>query len=349
MTTPRIAEVRALVAAAGLAPSMHNAQPWIFRFDPGSGVLDLRADPARAMPATDPEGRGLRIGCGAALFTLRVAAAHTGWRAVWEPLPEPGDPELLARVRLGGVAKVPSAGRTTPLSQHPLGAAGRPEASLGRLFPFIALRHTSREPFSELEVPEAVRRSLAAAARAEGAEIVFPGPWHTDALLELVEDAEREQRSDRRARADVARWTRLTDADAPAAVDGIPRYALGPSRWYGRAPVRDFAADAPVPGRPGAGFEQTPQLALLGTGGDTPRDWLTAGQALGRVLLEATAHGLATSLTSQALEWEDLRRFVRDPMSSMAAVHMVLRLGYGPPGRPTPRRPVDAVFTLAGA
>lgn len=52
------------------------------------------------------------------------------------------------------------------------------------------------------------------------------------------------------------------------------------------------------------------------------------------------------SFVTQALEWHDLRWPLRDPTSAMAHVHMVLRLGYGPRGRQTPRRPVRDVLDI---
>ena len=44
-----------LIASAGRAPSLHNSQPWRFRLD--GDVLELRADPQRAMRVSDPEAR----------------------------------------------------------------------------------------------------------------------------------------------------------------------------------------------------------------------------------------------------------------------------------------------------
>jgi hypothetical protein len=64
-----------LVAAATMAPSRHNSQPWRFRFDPASQTIGLYADPERMLRVSDPAGRGLHIACGAALFNLRLAAA----------------------------------------------------------------------------------------------------------------------------------------------------------------------------------------------------------------------------------------------------------------------------------
>ena len=68
--------VAELVAAATLAPSMHNTQPWRFRFDPAGETISLYADPARMLPVADPDGRSLHISCGAALFNLRLGASH---------------------------------------------------------------------------------------------------------------------------------------------------------------------------------------------------------------------------------------------------------------------------------
>src|SRR5690349_14796057 len=92
----------ALVEAATAAPSMHNAQPWRFRFLPAEGALHLRADPSRRMPRADPDDRGLHLGCGAALCNLRAAAAHAGREAIVSLLPDPQDRELLATVLLTG-------------------------------------------------------------------------------------------------------------------------------------------------------------------------------------------------------------------------------------------------------
>ena len=39
-----------LVAAATMAPSMHNTQPWRFRYEPASETISLSADPARMLP-----------------------------------------------------------------------------------------------------------------------------------------------------------------------------------------------------------------------------------------------------------------------------------------------------------
>ncbi|MET7451945.1 nitroreductase [Streptomyces sp. NPDC005574] len=314
-----------LVEDATAAPSMHNAQPWRFRLLPADGTFLVYADLGRAMPRADPTTRALHLGCAAALFNLRVAAAHAGWEPDTALLPDSADPRLLAVVRLVGPVL--------------------PGSDLAPLYPAIHRRSTSRHPFTDEEIPRPVKDTLCAAALREGAQLTFPDAWHVRTLLELADDAEGRGAADSAAAEELEHWTRTGPA-ARTAGDGVPEDAFGPRRRDGRAPVRDFAGRRPVAGREAAVFENAPQLAVLGTTEDQPRDWLLAGQAMERVLLQATLDGLATSLTSHALEWPELRWTVRDPRSATGYVQMVLRLGYGPAGSGTPRRPVHEVIDV---
>ncbi|MFF9773922.1 Acg family FMN-binding oxidoreductase [Streptomyces sp. NPDC013978] len=329
MASPQLDEktVTGLVADAAAAPSMHNAQPWRFRYLTGERLLTLRADSQRAMPRSDPDNRALHIGCGAALFNLRVTAAHANLLPETRLLPEPQDPLLLAAVHLAEESR------------------GRPDEDLARLHPAIRERHTSRHPFAEKDVPEDVRTTLQGAAEREGAVLLFAGPWHAETVLDLIRDAESRDTLDPEASEDLVRWTRL-GPEADTAVDGVPEYAFGPRKRGGKAPVRDFAGRRRVADRGTTTFEHAPHLALLSTPGDGPADWLRAGQALERVLLEATLADLATSLTSHALEDRALRMLARDPASGVGQVQMVLRLGYGPRGPATPRRPVQDILEI---
>ena len=318
--------VVALVDDATTAPSMHNAQPWRFRYLRGDRLFEVHADFGRALPHADPDARALHIGCGAALLNLRVAVAHAGWRPVTRLLPDPDDPSLLATV-------------------HPADSDGGP-SDLAALHPAIRRRHTSRRPYAETPIPAALRSALAYAARREGALLDFPGPWHLRWVLELFEEAEARNRTDRGEEEDLERWARA-DPAAGSPEDGIPEDAFGPRRRDGRAPVRDFAGTRRVPGRQAADFERFPQLALLSTLRDHPEDWLRAGQAMERVLLLATSEGLVGSPLTQAVEWPDLRWPLRDPVTGKGQVQTVLRLGYGPPGPQTPRRPPREVLDIA--
>nr|WP_234389129.1 nitroreductase family protein [Streptomyces sp. AS58] len=315
-----------LTRDAAAAPSMHNAQPWRFRYVQHRCTFELRADLERTMSYSDPDTRGLHLGCGAALLNLRVAVVHGGWRPEMRLLPDPTDRTLLADVRL-----------TSP---------GSDEADLGTLYPSIHQRHSSRYPFEERKIPDSVRQTLCEAARIEGAVLSFPTSWHLAEVLDLVQEAEARNITDRGSDQDLARWTRLDMPFVDTSGDGVPQYAFGPRRRGGRAPLRDFAGPRQVPGRDVAEFERSPQLALVGTIHDRPDDWLRAGQAMERVLLLATREGLATAFATQALEWTDLRWPLRDPMNGKGFTQTVLRLGYGPAGPGTPRRPMSEILDI---
>ncbi|MFI8763413.1 Acg family FMN-binding oxidoreductase [Streptomyces sp. NPDC053792] len=318
--------VTSLVEDAVTAPSMHNAQPWKFVLRTGTGTIELHGDPLRAMPHQDPDHRALHLGCGAALLGLRVAAAHRALRPVVRLLPSPDDPWHLADIRFDGPDDT--------------------DSDLALLHGALSQRHTSRFPFTEERIPAEVVDGLHAAALLEGCRLVVPGEWHTDTVMDLIHASELFEAADEAVRAEMAAWIRTGAAGEGPATEGIPAYAFGPRQYDVTSPVRDFDSPRQVPGRTSARFEKRPQIALLGTAEDSPEDWLRAGQAMQRVLLRATLDGLATSLMSQPLEWPELRSDARDPGSTISFVHMVIRLGYGPQGRATPRRPVSEVLAF---
>lgn len=306
-----------LLAAAVAAPSMHNTQPWRFRVRRASHSIELYADPARTLQYGDPGGRAVHIACGAALFNLRLAIAVAGRQPVVRLLPDPGQPMLLATVRLAGPCHAEPAER--------------------ELHAAIARRHTNRCPFSGRPVPPGVLAELTEAARVEGAILHVLDHGETVRVLGLARDAERDQLADPAYRAELAQW-----AGGVRDRDGIPDSALGPRSPGSPTPVRDF-----TPGRPGAPshawFEESPQLAVLSVLSGGKADWLRAGQALQRVLLTATDRGIAASPLTQPLETADAW-LVRDPRTGTEQPQMILRIGYGLTVPPAPRRPVSEVL-----
>jgi hypothetical protein len=99
-----------------------------------------------------------------------------------------------------------------------------------------------------------------------------------------------------------------------------------------------------------------PALAVLATPGDTPRDWIAAGEALERVLLALTAGGLTASYLNQPIEVPWLRPRVAAAMGAAAVgaatmraamPQLLLRIGRGPKPTPSARRPVHEVLCEA--
>ncbi|MFE6051525.1 Acg family FMN-binding oxidoreductase [Kitasatospora sp. NPDC056446] len=324
------AELRLLAAAGGAAPSLHNSQPWRFAPTPDGHGLTVRTDPGRAVPLADPVGAARHIAVGAAVFNLRVAAGRLGREPVLRLLPDAAEPGLLAVLDLSG----PALGRT------PFGRD---------LYPAIAARHSSREPFTQRDVPEAVLGELMAAAREEGVALAALEEDGVRRVLALTAEAERRTAADPARTAESRAWLRPDGGEGDGeAGDGIPTAALGSQDHDARVPMREFGGRPPHgPARPSRRFEALPQLCTLTTPGDGPLDWLRTGQALQRIWLLATVHGVRLTVWHQAVEWPDTRWALRDPADGPGHVQLVLRVGYGPPGAATPRRPVTE--TLDGA
>ena len=75
---------------------------------------------------------------------------------------------------------------------------------------------------------------------------------------------------------------------------------------------------------------ERPTVVLMGTDGDDRYAWLLAGRALGRVLLGATAAGVAASPLTQALDWPATRTRMQQRLSLVGHPQMLLRMGYPP-------------------
>jgi hypothetical protein len=303
------------VRSATAAPSLHNSQPWRFRI--GAGVVDVYADRHRQLEVLDPDGRELMISVGAAVFTLRLAMRCEGRLPVLELFPEPGEPDLVARV---------TAGR-----------AAAPTPGVEALAAAIGHRHTNRWPFARSVVPADAIEQLAAAALFEEAILTVASAVSRDAIIGLSQAADRRLRAKHGYRAELGRWT------GPGRRDGVPPAAIGPWDALETMPIRDFGLLHPQPYRATEVFEPYPTILILATRGDSPADWVGAGQALQRVLLTATWLNLATTPISQPIEIPVIRESLTDTGDGVWA-QMILRVGYGRPAATTPRRPLSEVL-----
>lgn len=219
-------------------------------------------------------------------------------------------------------------------------AGGAETEQLYRLAPYLQVRRTNRHPYSGRRLPAEVRRLLEATARLEGCQLQWLDDEARVNWLHLATgDANRADDHSAARTEERARWIGGTRVG-----DGVPSTALGPRPDVPDWPIRDLAATPADAARPSAGFESHPQLAILATRRDGPAEWLRAGQAMQRVLLEATASGLSTSLLNQAIEHATLRWLLHDPLAAWTRPQSIIRFGYGPPVPATPRRPLQDVL-----
>ncbi len=312
--------LRNAVAAAVMAPSSYNTQPWRFRI--ADDALELRVDPARHLAVVDRDRRQLIQSCGCALYNARVALRAMGYTPEVTLFPDGAD--HLATLRLGTAH---AANADDIASMHA-----------------VALRRTNRRPFLDRPVAD-VEPLLAAAAR-EGAWAVRLDPDQKSALGALIYDADRLQYADPAFRAELARWLAPVGSRRR---DGIP---FGEKEYGSNLPFSAMLAlRTPAIGMRFGYLEEelvegAPVVLVLGTERDDPAAWLASGQALEALLLEATRVDLVAAFMNQALELPHLRGMVAVLAGDRGPPQMVLRLGY--PSEPlrhaAPRRELDDVI-----
>jgi nitroreductase len=319
MTANATAEqLRHVVQAAGLAPSVHNTQPWRFVARPDR--LELYADPSRQLKVLDPEGRQLHLSCGAALFHARVGARALGLDVQVRLLVDPKQPTHLADVVL-------RPGRPATDGDISLATA-------------ILQRHTHRGAFDQRPVPDVVLDVLRAAAIAEGAllhQVVTEDELIDVEVLLANADAVEEKNEDYRA--EIALWVH----DGTVRGDGIPTAALVEAPGSSLR-QRDFTLEHPAAMDGSAPRPDRPAVVVLSTDGDDPRSWLRAGQALASVLLNAADHGIQAQPLGQVTDVLAYRVALGRTLGIMGWPQMVLRMGYAGRSPVTPRRTVDDVL-----
>ncbi|MGB9373811.1 MAG: hypothetical protein WCA82_06605, partial [Jiangellales bacterium] len=268
---------------------------------------------------TDPLGRFLVISCGSGLFNARLALRTQSLEPLVRLAPDPHDPRLLARVT------------ATP---------GTPPTPQERwLHGAIPERHTNRGPFHNRQLGSGLVNRIIDAASAEGAVLSVLDSGAAQRVLEIADQAATEIARDGRRHDELSSWVRPRPG-----TDGIPTRAMARPTTNGHQGVRDFDPDHALPIDDTGEFEVEPTIAVLSTYGDSRTDWLRAGQALQRVLLEATLDGVQASFRNEPLEMLAHRWRVRDATTGFGHPQMVVRLGYGDPTVSAARRSVDEVL-----
>jgi nitroreductase len=325
-----------LLAAAVLAASPHNSQPW--QLVVGASTIEVHLDPTRALGPVDPFLRQMWLGAGCAIENMVVAAQGRGLALTLDSSAGTS-PTLAARARLGGAA---------PVERRHFDAIGRRHTNRGAfhrarsLAPEVldALHAQASDPDTRL----VLHRWDSSAGRAFADEIVA-------ATRCLIADAAFIDASDR--------WFRLTPREVASHRDGPSLRAAG----LGRA-TEWLAVLGPRPGAQRSHDEwlrstverhlgTAPMFGLVCTRDPAAAaQRVAAGRLWQRLQLEATVLGLGAQPLDQMLELVDRRRQLGIGDDTPARLQtlvgadgwvpvMMFRIGY--PTRPAPpsaRRPL---------
>ncbi len=320
------------VAAAVLAASPHNTQPWAF--GAGTDAVDVYVDGARSTGAVDPYLREQYAGLGCALENLVLACRARGLRPDVTLLPDgPGAPRV-AHVALSGAAPEP-----------------------GPLYDAIGRRHTNRGPYQPQPVPADTLAALVDPAGLPGLAV----QWITDSaarasLGRLLVAAAAALIADEQQSQDGFTWFRNSNDDIQRHRDGLVLDGQGLSPL-----VLGIAKLLPASSRTAGDrfwLDQTRAVhtataaaygVITTASADDRRTQLNAGRLLQRIHLTATSRGVALQHLNQITE-----RIDREASTGAAPTFaprfaallppgaqplLTFRVGYPVrAGRPTPRR-----------
>ncbi|MBF6209710.1 hypothetical protein IU433_04890 [Nocardia puris] len=316
-SVPDDATVRAVVARANRAPSLHNSQPWRWRWN---GVrLALAVDTGRLLPGTDAFNRQGVLGCGVALHHAVTAMTAMGWRPVVSRFPEPADRAHLASLEF----------------------RGRTEVFDGdvELADAIEARCSDRAPYAHPEQwPRLLPVLLELCARHD-TRLLPIADAECAALAEVAWTASALRRRDPVYQHEMTWWL---GGGEPGS--GVPAAALPHREDGARVPLnREF-----LPGTSDSGPERRDgaRIVALGTRDESAESLLAGGEALSALLLECTVHGLSTCVMSHLTELPAARAKVVEVIGDPHP-QVFVRIGRSTAPRPprTPRRDVDDVLT----
>jgi hypothetical protein len=320
------------VAAAVLAASPHNTQPWIFGVSPTA--IDLFVDRSRHTGAVDPFAREQYVGLGCALENLVIALRTGGHRSTVTLLPDGNEGDRVARVSLTPDVPVTSA-----------------------LYEAIPHRHTNRGPYDGRPIAPATLAALVDGADLQGLTV----RWITDptpraTLSNVLIDAAIALTADQQQSQDGFVWFRSSNDEIQRHRDGLVLDGQGVSPL-----VLGMAKILPPSSRTAGDqfwVEQTRTVhtatasaygVITTTTPDHRSTQLDAGRLLQRIHLRATGTGVALQHMNQITERIDREASLGAAPTfapRFAALlppgeHPLLTFRVGYPvraGRPTPRR-----------
>lgn len=262
------------------APSPHNIQSWRFKIQSEDQVT-VMYDPTRLLPDTDPTGRFCTVGFGILVELIAIAAAPMGFAVKVEYLGVPLDATKKGYQPFINLTLVPA----------------EVHESLDRKL--ILERRTSRLPYSDEPLDEAVLAELAAVCADFGHKLEFSQePEEVAWVVRLNADTMFYDMSEPLARNEVGGWIRFSMAEAKRKADGLAAYAM----HFPGLLMRLFVKQNWLFHLPGV-YQLTRSIYIRSMRGTRTVAWLSgafvtqeecdrAGRMMARLWLTMTKHGV---------------------------------------------------------
>jgi nitroreductase len=290
---PRRETMLAALQVACQAPSLYNSQPW--RWEVDGHRVRLYEDFGRLLPFTDTSGRQAVMSCGAALHHARVAFAALGWATTVHRFPSQHQAQHLATLEITA--------RHQPTERDVAWAVA------------ISRRWTNRGSYVAAMDPSVLGRRLREALADEDVVLATMSPDHRSALAEATARSAQARRYDATL-VDELRWWA-----GQAGAEPRPMPGMSPPNAQPAATMRERCLSVTADGLDRA------TVLVLATEKDGLLNWLACGEALSAVLLECTAHGLATCPLSHLTELPESRAIIAGLLPAGLFPQVLVRVG----------------------
>jgi hypothetical protein len=306
---------------AVLAPSGPNTQPWKFSIKDSS--ISVIFDRSRTLPAVDPTHRTAYMSLGCAVANMLIAAEHFNLGYSVECFPDGIDADRIAVIGF---------------------SEGIAERRFPDLFRQITERHTNRSRFEEREIePEKLQR-MKELVENDGFRLdIMTDPDGKNRMAEILARAHKIQLGNKEFRRELASWIRPNTSDA---YDGLPGYAFGYSdfeSYLGKFIFGAFDTSWSRARKESALMRESPAAAVLSSDSEDKLTWVRLGVTFEKLFLLATEMDVRFDLFSQPVAIDELRGEMAEFLG-VRYPQLLIRMGYAPPTRHTPRRPVELVL-----
>jgi hypothetical protein len=303
-------EASAILYYASLAPSGHNAQPWVVKVTSQREWI-IGGDPKRRLPAVDPQNRELLLSIGAFVENLAIAASAMGYEAEMEVIGKTSADEDLVSIAL-------KKGRQ---GNYPLKR--------------LASRRTVKQGFRSDEIRSEDVKALSDPLK--GQLFYYPrGSDHAKCIQEAALETFRLQTYRDEAQKELADWIRFSNEDARKYRDGLTTESMdikGFGGWY----VRNFMGreDVTKESFRKQGIDLAAKQVEQGGGwfivtsqGASVSDLIETGRKFERMALTAGEKKICIHPMTQCLEEKQGLEKIASSHSAPVIPQFVLRVGY---------------------
>ena len=334
-----------------LAPNTHNSQPWRFALTPEKNEIEVYADHAAILPASDVRGRQAAISIGCAIENMVIAAEYLGYTA--HPAAHTVDTKDMQPRGKKSAAHRYIHLSTIKYTKNTLRTVA--SADKKRFMSIWTRKVTRAEYDPHTPIPKKIGRELEAAASDNKVKLhTITDPVRRRALAELQAQADGFVINSPKFSKELGAWMLPNDTNACL---GMPGIGFGLQDKQAQRIHRGLLEQEPLEPEDGLrfaiagklGMETAPLIGLITISKDEVADWMRAGRTLQNILLTLESEGISAAIHAGLAEVGLVNKMLAVMIGTRRKIAVIFRAGWAhnPEHRTrphSPRRPIEEVI-----